>query len=209
MHTPPAEDSSRPSSGTTPSRSAGPGGLAGDKRSRAKPFCRCDSPLQRQRVGRQTRTSRLDDRRAAQGRRACRGVTRRPAASAVDPASAAGAGTSSGPSASRAAGISGRRYLPSDCLRPGRSNGAIGAPYRALTHNPQRERAVSRPHRALELAPPEPRHPPPTTPSPSATAIRMHDRLGGLIHEYAIAAQNHARSNKCTPHATTTVYAGP
>jgi putative transposase len=45
-----------------------------------------------------------------------------------------------------------------------------------------------RPHRALELAPPEPRHPPPTTASPSATAIRMHDRLGGLIHEYAIAA---------------------
>jgi putative transposase len=45
-----------------------------------------------------------------------------------------------------------------------------------------------RPHRALGLAPPEPRHPPPTTASPSATAIRRRDRLGGLIHEYAIAA---------------------
>jgi putative transposase len=45
-----------------------------------------------------------------------------------------------------------------------------------------------RPHRALELAPPEPRHPPPTETSPSAAAIRRHDRLGGLIHEYAIAA---------------------
>jgi len=45
-----------------------------------------------------------------------------------------------------------------------------------------------RPHRALGLAPPEPPHPSPTTASPSATAIRRHDRLGGLIHEYAIAA---------------------
>jgi transposase InsO family protein len=45
-----------------------------------------------------------------------------------------------------------------------------------------------RPHRALGLAPPEPRLPPQTTASPSATAIRRHDRLGGLIHEYAIAA---------------------
>jgi len=47
---------------------------------------------------------------------------------------------------------------------------------------------VHRPHRALGLAPPEPRHPPPTTASPSATAIRRRDRLGGLIHEYSIAA---------------------
>jgi hypothetical protein len=45
-----------------------------------------------------------------------------------------------------------------------------------------------RPHRALELAPPEPRHPPPTTPSPSAAAIHRQDRLGGLIHEYTVAA---------------------
>jgi hypothetical protein len=45
-----------------------------------------------------------------------------------------------------------------------------------------------RPHRALALAPPEPRHPPPTRTSPPAAAIRRHDRLGGLIHEYTIAA---------------------
>ena len=45
-----------------------------------------------------------------------------------------------------------------------------------------------RPHRALGLAPPEPRYPPPTTASPSATAIRRRDRLGGLIHEYTVAA---------------------
>ena len=45
-----------------------------------------------------------------------------------------------------------------------------------------------RPHRALELAPPEPRHQPPTGTSPSAAANRRPDRLGGLIHEYTIAA---------------------
>jgi len=45
-----------------------------------------------------------------------------------------------------------------------------------------------RPHRALGLAPPEPRHPPPTRTSPPAATVRRHDRLGGLIHEYAIAA---------------------
>jgi len=45
-----------------------------------------------------------------------------------------------------------------------------------------------RPHRALELSPPEPRHPPPTGTSPSAAAICKHDRLGGLIHEHTIAA---------------------
>jgi len=45
-----------------------------------------------------------------------------------------------------------------------------------------------RPYRALGLAPPELRHPPPTAASPSATAIRRRDRLGGLIHEYTIAA---------------------
>lgn len=44
-----------------------------------------------------------------------------------------------------------------------------------------------RPHRALGLTPPEPRHPPPTTARPSATAIRRHDRLGGLIHQYIAA----------------------
>ena len=45
-----------------------------------------------------------------------------------------------------------------------------------------------RPHRALCLAPPEPRQPPPTTASPSPAPIRRHDRLGRLIHEYTIAA---------------------
>jgi putative transposase len=45
-----------------------------------------------------------------------------------------------------------------------------------------------RPHRALELAPPEPPHPPPTGTSPSAAAIRRQDRLGGIIHEYSVAA---------------------
>jgi putative transposase len=45
-----------------------------------------------------------------------------------------------------------------------------------------------RPHRALEFAPPEPRHPPATRTSPPAAAVRRHDRLGGLIHEYTIAA---------------------
>ena len=38
-----------------------------------------------------------------------------------------------------------------------------------------------RPHRALELQPPQP-----PEPSPTATIgeIQRHDRLGGLIHEY-------------------------
>jgi putative transposase len=44
-----------------------------------------------------------------------------------------------------------------------------------------------RPHRALSLTPPEPR---PQTPvvQPPAASVRRNDRLGGLIHEYAIAA---------------------
>jgi transposase InsO family protein len=45
-----------------------------------------------------------------------------------------------------------------------------------------------RPHRALGLAPPEPRHPPPIRTGPPAATVRRHDRLGGLIHEYAVAA---------------------
>jgi len=49
-----------------------------------------------------------------------------------------------------------------------------------------------RPHRALKLAPPEPRHQPPTKASSPAFPIRRHDRLGGLIDEYAIAAQTTA-----------------
>jgi putative transposase len=46
-----------------------------------------------------------------------------------------------------------------------------------------------RPHRALGLAPPEPR---PSAPrhakAPAAPEIHRHDRLGGLIHEYTVAA---------------------
>ncbi len=38
-----------------------------------------------------------------------------------------------------------------------------------------------RPHRALELQPPEPDTRPPSSPNGE---IRRHDRLGGLIHEY-------------------------
>jgi putative transposase len=45
-----------------------------------------------------------------------------------------------------------------------------------------------RPHRALGLAPPEPRQPPPTTASPSVAPIHRQGRLGGLIHEYTVAA---------------------
>jgi hypothetical protein len=45
-----------------------------------------------------------------------------------------------------------------------------------------------RPHRALGLAPPEPLRPVQPLASPPAAAIRRDDRLGGLIHEYSIAA---------------------
>jgi hypothetical protein len=45
-----------------------------------------------------------------------------------------------------------------------------------------------RPHRALGLAPPEPRRPTPPVATPPALAIRTNNRLGGLIHEYTIAA---------------------
>jgi putative transposase len=38
-----------------------------------------------------------------------------------------------------------------------------------------------RPHRALDLQPPQPAEPPPT---PTIGEIHRHDRLGGLIHEY-------------------------
>ena len=40
---------------------------------------------------------------------------------------------------------------------------------------------TQRPHRALELQPPEPGKPPPTS---TVGEIRRHDRLGGLIREY-------------------------
>jgi putative transposase len=40
---------------------------------------------------------------------------------------------------------------------------------------------VHRPHRALQLQPPQPREPPPT---PAIGEIQRHDRFGGLIHEY-------------------------
>jgi hypothetical protein len=39
-----------------------------------------------------------------------------------------------------------------------------------------------RPHRALGLAPPEPRQPPPTMASPPVAPIRSRDLLGGFIH---------------------------
>ena len=47
-----------------------------------------------------------------------------------------------------------------------------------------------RPHRALDLRPPEPRTIPPAQRGPvgSPTAIRRQDLLGGLIHEYEVAA---------------------
>ena len=45
-----------------------------------------------------------------------------------------------------------------------------------------------RPHRALSLAPPEPRRPAATV-SPSADArVVRRDRLGGVVHEYDLAA---------------------
>jgi putative transposase len=45
-----------------------------------------------------------------------------------------------------------------------------------------------RPHRALGLTPPEPHPPAGPLETQRAAAIRRHDRLGGLIHEYAVAA---------------------
>ena len=40
---------------------------------------------------------------------------------------------------------------------------------------------TQRPHRALQLQPPQPREPPPTA---IVGEVRRRDRLGGLIHEY-------------------------
>jgi putative transposase len=42
---------------------------------------------------------------------------------------------------------------------------------------------TQRPHRALNLQPPQPREPPPT-PTPTVGEVRRDDRLGRLIHEY-------------------------
>jgi putative transposase len=50
---------------------------------------------------------------------------------------------------------------------------------------------TQRPHRALDLQPPQPAEPPPT---PTNGEIHRHDRLGGLIHEYyRDAARNATR----------------
>ena len=45
-----------------------------------------------------------------------------------------------------------------------------------------------RPHRSLNLAPPEPSAPRPRALSLPTAAIERRDRLGGLIHEYNLAA---------------------
>jgi putative transposase len=42
---------------------------------------------------------------------------------------------------------------------------------------------TQRPHRALDLYPPQPREPPPTA-TPTVAEVRRRDLLGGLIHEY-------------------------
>jgi putative transposase len=44
-----------------------------------------------------------------------------------------------------------------------------------------------RPHRALSLTPPEPKRAP-GTPARTATHVECRDRLGGVIHEYVLAA---------------------
>jgi Integrase core domain len=44
-----------------------------------------------------------------------------------------------------------------------------------------------RPHRALSLTPPEPKRAP-GTPARTATRVECRDRLGGVIHEYVLAA---------------------
>jgi len=49
-----------------------------------------------------------------------------------------------------------------------------------------------RPHRALGLAPPEPRPPARPVSTPPAGAIGRRDRPGGRIHEHTIADQNRA-----------------
>jgi putative transposase len=46
---------------------------------------------------------------------------------------------------------------------------------------------AQRPHRSLNLQPPQPAEPPQRAeppPTPAVDEIRRHDRVGGLIHEY-------------------------
>jgi putative transposase len=45
---------------------------------------------------------------------------------------------------------------------------------------------IHRPHRALDLTPPRPMRPP--APEWSRASVQRRDRLGGVIHEYAVAA---------------------
>ncbi len=45
-----------------------------------------------------------------------------------------------------------------------------------------------RPHRSLNLAPPEPNAPKLRVIHPSVMGVERRDRLGGLIHEYSLAA---------------------
>jgi putative transposase len=45
-----------------------------------------------------------------------------------------------------------------------------------------------RPHRSLDFAPPEPSAPILCLRHPSAADVERRDRLGGLIHEYSLAA---------------------
>src|SRR5207245_11185274 len=45
-----------------------------------------------------------------------------------------------------------------------------------------------RPHRALNLRAPNPARPAPRLATPAASAVGRRDRLGGLIHEYSVAA---------------------
>jgi transposase InsO family protein len=45
-----------------------------------------------------------------------------------------------------------------------------------------------RPHRSLNLGPPEPRSKPPRTVPPSLKELRRRDLIGGLIHEYDLVA---------------------
>jgi len=45
-----------------------------------------------------------------------------------------------------------------------------------------------RPHRSLDLAPPEPSDANPRALRPPTPSLDRRDRLGGLIHEYSLAA---------------------